>query len=132
MANKDNNENQGISNAKFLLYIGIAVVAIVLMFRSCFGCSSSSDNDSSGQTISGQWVGTYEQSPWKFVLRQDGSATVRSTEDYEYETTWEDGGNWAVVGAFNGEVFLIDKSNNLSIRGNDGHTTGLFKLKKTK
>ena len=43
MANKNNNKNQDISNAKFLLYIGIIVVALVLMFRSCFGCSSSSN-----------------------------------------------------------------------------------------
>ena len=40
MTDKNNNENQGISNAKFLLYIGIIVVALVLMFRSCLGCGS--------------------------------------------------------------------------------------------
>lgn len=79
-----------------------------------------------------KWVGTYEQNPWKFELRKDGSATVRSTKDFEYETSWEDGGNWAVVGAFNGEAFLIDKKYNLSIMGSNGQTTGLFKLKKTK
>ena len=111
---------------KRILIIAALVLAVYLIARSCGGSNSSS------QSVSSQWVGTYEQSPWKFVLRKDGSAMVRSSEDHEYETTWEDGGNWAVVGAYNGEVFLIDNNGNLSIMGKDGHKTGLFKLKKSK
>ena len=132
--NETNNEQQsGRSFIKLLFYVVIIVAWLLVSFRSCVGCGSSSDDSSSSsQSVSSQWVGTYEQSSWKFVLRKDGSATVRSSEDYEYETTWEDGGNWAVVGAHQGEVFLIDKNNNLSIMGKDGHKTGLFKLKKTK
>lgn len=129
---ENNNENQKSSKSKFWLYFGIALAAIIIAFQLCSDDDSSDNYGSSGQAASSQWAGTYEQSPWKFVLRQDGSATVRSTEDFEYETSWEDGGNWAVVGAFNGEAFLIDKSGNLSIMGSDGHTTGLLKLRKTK
>lgn len=129
--NETNNEQQGgRSLIKLLLFVVIFVGWLLVSSRSCVGCSSSNDDDS--QTTSSEWVGTYEQSPWKFVLRKDGSATVRSSEDHEYETTWEDGGNWAVVGAYNGEVFLIDNNGNLSIMGKDGHKTGLFKLKKSK
>ena len=130
MEEQNNNQNEELSTGKLWFYVGIILIGLFVTFRSCFGCSSSSDDDS--QTTSSEWVGTYEQSPWKFVLRKDGSATVRSSEDHEYETTWEDGGNWAVVGAYNGEVFLIDNNGNLSTMGKDGHKTGLFKLKKTK
>lgn len=132
--NETNNEQKGgPSFIKLLIYVGVVVAWFLVSFRSCVGCGSSGDdNGSSSQSVSRQWVGTYEQSPWKFVLRKDGSATVRSSEDYEYETSWEDGGDWAVVGAHKGEVFLIDKKGNLSIMGNDGHKTGLFKLEKTK
>ena len=131
--NETNNEQQGGRPLiKLLLCVAIFVAWFLVSFRSCIGCSSSGDDSgSSSQSVSRQWVGTYEQSPWKFVLRKDGSATVRSSEDYEYETSWEDGGDWAVVGAHRGEVFLIDKKGNLSIMGNDGHKTGLFKLEKT-
>lgn len=132
--NKTNNEQKGApSFIKLLIYVGVVVAWFLVSFRSCVGCGSSGDDSgSSSQSVSRQWVGTYEQSPWKFVLRKDGSATVRSSEDYEYETSWEDGGDWAVVGAHKGEVFLIDRKGNLSIMGNDGHKTGLFKLEKTK
>ena len=132
--NKTNNEQKGApSFIKLLIYVGGVVAWFLVSFRSCVGCGSSGDDSgSSSQSVSRQWVGTYEQSPWKFVLRKDGSATVRSSEDYEYETSWEDGGDWAVVGAHKGEVFLIDRKGNLSIMGNDGHKTGLFKLEKTK
>ncbi|MCR5658622.1 MAG: hypothetical protein K6G25_04800 [Bacteroidales bacterium] len=132
--NETNNERQvGRSLVKLLFYVVIFVAWLLVSSRSCVRCGSSGDDSSSSsQSVSSQWVGTYEQSPWKFVLRKDGSATVRSSEDHEYETTWEDGGNWAVVGAYNGEVFLIDNNGNLSTMGKDGHKTGLFKLKKTK
>lgn len=138
MENTENNatndeQRGGRSLLKLLLYVAIFIAWFLISFRSCIGCgSSNNDSGSSSQSVSSQWVGTYEQSPWKFVLRKDGSATVRSSEDYEYETSWEDGGDWAVVGAHKGEVFLIDRKGNLSIMGTDGHRTGLFKLKKTK
>jgi len=138
MENSENSETNneqkgGPSFIKLLIYVGVVVAWFFVSFRSCIGCGFSGDNSgSSSQSVSRQWVGTYEQSPWKFVLRKDGSATVRSSEDYEYETSWEDGGDCAVIGAHKGEVFLIDKKGNLSIMGNDGHKTGLFKLEKTK
>ena len=132
--NKANNkQKRGLSFIETILYVVIFGALLLVSNRACTKCDSSSDDSSSSsQSVSSQWVGTYEQSPWKFVLRKDGSATVRSSEDYEYETSWEDGGDWAVVGAHKGEVFLIDRKGNLSIMGTDGHRTGLFKLEKTK
>ena len=84
-----------------------------------------------GKCGGSDWVGVYEYPSWKFELRENGTATVTAS-DYTYDTTWEDGGNWAVVGAMRGEVFLISKNGSLSIRGTDGSTTKLLKLKKTK
>ncbi len=96
----------------------VALVFLVLswLVRACFGSD---------------WVGVYEYPSWRFELRSDGSASVTAS-DYDYSTTWEDGGDWAVVGAYRGEVFLIAKNGDLFIRGTNGSTTKLFKLKKTK
>ena len=83
-----------------------------------------------GKCESSEWVGVYEYPSWKFELREDGTATITAS-DYTYNSTWEDGGNWAVVGAMRGEVWLIAKNGELSIRGTDGSIVKMFKLKKT-
>lgn len=109
---------------KNLLKIGAVVFAAIWLLGKCSGCSEDSGCDSG-------WVGVYEESSWRFELKSDGTAHV-DVDDLSYDTTWEDGGNWAVVGAHRGEVFLISKSGDLSIMGKNGHTTSLFRLRKTK
>lgn len=114
---QNNTSNQNNDIIKKLINICLIILALSWLIGKCAG-----GND---------WVGAYEYPSWKFELRKDGTATVTAS-DFTYETTWEDGGNWAVVGAMRGEVFLISKNGNLSIRGTNGKTTKLFKLKKTK
>ena len=101
---------------KKLLKICLIICVSSWLFIKCFGHD---------------WVGTYEYPSWKFELRKDGTATVTAS-DYTYDTSWEDGGDWAVVGAMRGEVFLISKNGDLMIRGTNGSTIKLFKLNKTK
>lgn len=101
---------------KKLILICLIMLSFFLLLKRCSSLS---------------WVGVYEYPSWKFELRKDKSATV-TTSDYTYNTSWEDGGDWAVVGATRGDVWLISKNGNLSIRGVNGSTTNLFKLKKTK
>lgn len=123
-----------MENTKFkkigLICAGILV--LIWLFKGCGGCSSDSDNNSdSDYAANSEWVGVYEQSSWRFELKADGTAYVNTGDD-SYSTNWADGGNWAVVGAYGGEVFLISKNGDLSIRGKNGHTTGLFRLRKTR
>ena len=120
-----------MENSK-LKKIGLICAGILVLIWLCKGCGCSSDSDSgSDNSAKSEWVGVYEASSWRFELNSDGTAYVEAAGD-SYDTTWEDGGNWAVVGAMRGEVFLIAKNGDLSIRGKNGHTTNLFRLNKTK
>lgn len=115
-----NGENKtGGKGINLTAYIKPALIILVAIWL--LGKCGGSDN----------WSGVYEYPSWKFELHKDGTATV-TTGDDAYNTTWEDGGDWAVVGAMRGEVFLISTNGTLSIRGTDGHTVKLFKMKKTK
>ena len=117
----DTGEAEGLDISKIKKWAYIAIVAIAFVFvpRLCDSGSSS------------HWVGVYEAPSWRIELRKDKTATV-SGGGHDLETEWEDGGDFAVVGAYRGEVFLISRNGNLSIRGTDGHVTGLLRLKKTK
>jgi hypothetical protein len=113
---------------------GLICAGIAVLIWLCRGCGCFSDSDSysgSDNRAQSEWVGVYELSSWRFELNSDGTAYVE-VDDLSYDTTWEDGGNWAVVGGMRGEVFLIAKNGDLSIRGTNGHTTNLFRLNKTK
>lgn len=114
--------------------IGLICAGILVLIWLYMGCGCSTDSDSnsgSDNSAKSEWVGVYEAPSWRFELNSDGTAYVEAA-DYSYDTIWEDGGNWAVVGAMRGEVFLIAKNGDLSIRGENGYTTNLFRLNKTK
>lgn len=92
---------------------------------------SESNYDSS---VSGEWVGTWRlDNSFVFVLRGNKTATVTTGDDedsFTYNTRWEEGGDYAVIGATNGDTWLLRNDGDLFIRGKDGNMVGIVRLQK--
>lgn len=135
-AKRREEQNKGAQGGWGRIATVIGAVAIIILaifnFGTKHGWFEGGDSNSTkvSNSAANKWVGVWTcADSWRFELRRDKTAVVTIDGD-PYTTSWDDGGNFAVVGSYNGDVWLIRSDGELFARGKDGSTSAILKLRK--
>lgn len=127
------------AKGKFLLYFFLVIFVAgggTYLYDTIKYNKKSGSSDKKVTSSSSSWVGTWRyENSWIFVLRSDNTARVSvgdGDDNYTYNTSWEDAGRFAVIGAMRGETWLLREDGELFIRGTDGSTVPIITLKRSR